>query len=79
MATITVRNLPEKVVRALKERAKRNGKSMEQEVREILEAQALDRAEILRRIEEEIWPKLRRPIKAEEIDAWIEETWKHRL
>ncbi|MCH8011956.1 MAG: hypothetical protein IIA61_08430 [Candidatus Marinimicrobia bacterium] len=79
MATITVRNLSEKVVKALKERAKRNNHSMEQEVREILEAQAVDRTEILRRIEEEIWPKIRRPISKEEVDKWIENTWKHEL
>lgn len=36
MATITVRNLPEKTKRNLKVRAALHGRSMEQEVREIL-------------------------------------------
>jgi plasmid stability protein len=35
---LTVRNLPEKVHRALRVRAARHGQSMEAEVREILEA-----------------------------------------
>ena len=38
MPTITIRNLSETVYRALKERAAHNGRSMEIEVREILEA-----------------------------------------
>jgi plasmid stability protein len=38
MAMLTVRNLPEKVHRALRVRAARHGQSMEAEVREILEA-----------------------------------------
>ena len=36
MATLTIRNLPEETRRALKERAARNDRSMEAEVREIL-------------------------------------------
>lgn len=36
MATITIRNLPPEVMTRLKERAKRNGRSMEGEAREIL-------------------------------------------
>lgn len=37
MAQIIVRNLDEKVVKALKERAQRNNRSLEAEVRHILE------------------------------------------
>lgn len=36
MAAITIRNLPDEVVEALKARAKRNGRSMEADVREVL-------------------------------------------
>ncbi|WP_075995312.1 FitA-like ribbon-helix-helix domain-containing protein [Salaquimonas pukyongi] len=36
MATLTIRNLPDEVRQALRERAARNGVSMEQEVRRIL-------------------------------------------
>lgn len=38
MATLTIRNLPEKTRRALKARAAHNNRSMEAEVRDILEA-----------------------------------------
>lgn len=38
MAMLTVRNLPEEVHRALRVRAAQHGRSMEAEVREILEA-----------------------------------------
>ena len=38
MAMLTVRNIPEKIHRALRARAARNGRSMEAEVREILES-----------------------------------------
>lgn len=37
-----VRNLPEKVVTALRERAARHGHSMQQEIRQILEAAAAE-------------------------------------
>jgi plasmid stability protein len=37
IATLTIRNLPEATRRALKERAARHNRSMEAEVREILE------------------------------------------
>jgi len=37
MATLTIRNLPDETRRALKERAARNDRSMEAEVREILQ------------------------------------------
>ena len=40
MATLTVRNLEDEVVAALKERAKRNHRSLDAEVRELLRAAA---------------------------------------
>lgn len=40
MATLTIRNLEDEVVGALKERAKRNQRSLEAEVRELLRAAA---------------------------------------
>ena len=40
MATLTVRNLEDEVVAALKERAKRKDRSLEAEVRELLRAAA---------------------------------------
>jgi antitoxin FitA len=46
MATLTVRNLPDEVHRALRVRAARHGRSMEAEVREILEAAANPRGRV---------------------------------
>ena len=71
MATLTIRNVRPSVVRSLKSRAKRNRRSMEQEVREILEQNFADRESVLRQIEE-CWSRQTRRPTAEEIDAWIE-------
>jgi len=40
MTAIHVRNVPESVVTALRERAARHGQSMQQEIRQVLEAAA---------------------------------------
>ena len=42
MAAITIRNLPDDVVETLKVRARRNGRSMESDVRELLTRLAAD-------------------------------------
>ena len=70
MATLTIRNVPAKVVHALKAQAKRNRRSMEQEVREIIEAEVGDRASAIAQIEQ-AWASQRRSPKAEEIESWI--------
>lgn len=44
MATITVRNVDDRLVTALKARAKANGRSLEEEVRRLLARQAPRRA-----------------------------------
>jgi plasmid stability protein len=36
MNTLLIRNLPEEVIRGIKEQAKQRGRTMEQEVRELL-------------------------------------------
>jgi plasmid stability protein len=72
MATVTVRNLSPKVVRSLKSLAKRNGRSMEQEVREIIEMYVGDKLSVMKQIEESWARQARRPT-AEEVDAWIKE------
>lgn len=69
MATLTIRNVPPRVARALKSLAERNQRSMEQEVRDILEEYAGDRVSALRQIEESWTRQTRRP-KAKEIDRW---------
>jgi plasmid stability protein len=72
MATLTIRNVPTKVVRALKAQAARNRRSMEQEVREIIEAQVGDRASAIAQIEK-AWASQERSPTAAEIEAWIRE------
>ena len=68
MPTITIRNLPDDVVERIKLRAKNKGRSMEQELRELLVSHYETREDILRRIEER-WAELPKTTK-EEIDSW---------
>lgn len=72
MATLTIRNLSPEVVRSLKALARRHRRSMEQEVREILESQVGDRLSAIRQIERS-WERQERRPSAEEIDSWIAE------
>jgi plasmid stability protein len=71
MATLTIRNLPDDVVKRLKEVAARNKRSMEQEVRELLQERFAARVEVLRRVRERCrsLPKT----TAEEVNRWIRE------
>jgi len=71
MANLTVRNVPDDLVERLKQRARNNGHSMEQELREMLAKQYPSRAEVLDRVRER-WDRIP-PVPAEEIDAWIRE------
>ena len=71
MATLTVRNLPDEVIQRLKEIAARNRRSMEQEVRSLLESVSLDRVSACRRIEQ-AWADQSRSTTAEEVDRWVE-------
>lgn len=70
MATLTVRNLPERVIRSLKESARRNKRSMEQEARCVLEASVSDRASARAQIEAS-WARQARPTTEKEIAGWI--------
>lgn len=72
MATVTVRNLSPKVVRSLKSLAKRHGRSMEQEVREIIEQSVGDRLAVMQLIEASWSRQARRPT-ADEVESWIAE------
>ena len=60
MATITVRNIPEEVITLIKNRARRNKRSMEQEIRTILSEVVLDRERAMKRIES-LWQQQRGP------------------
>lgn len=70
MPTLTIRNVPKKVTRSLKALAERNQRSMEQEIRDILEEHAGDRISALRQIENSWQRQSRRP-KAKEVDSWM--------
>lgn len=70
MPTITVRNVPAKVVQSLKALARRHNRSMEQEVREIIEGYVAERWAVLDLIEAGWHKQSRRPTAAE-IDAWM--------
>ena len=73
MATLTIRNVPDETVNALKEMAKRNGRSMEEELRRLISAQVMDRLSVMRQIEES-WKKHKMPTTKEEVDRWIRES-----
>jgi hypothetical protein len=70
MATLTVRNVPTRIVKSLKTLARRNRRSMEQEVRAVLEQHVGDRLALLAEIEQSWTRQARRP-KPREIEAWI--------
>ena len=71
MATLTVRNVPPKIVKSLKALAREKGHSMEQEVRAMLHEYVGDRQALLEQIEAAWTRQVRRP-SAREIDAWID-------
>ena len=70
MATLTVRNVRPRLVRSLKSLARKNRRSMEQEVRELLEEHLADRGSILEQIEA-AWARQRRRPTARQVDRWI--------
>jgi len=70
MPTLTIRNVPQRTVKSLKALARRNGHSMEQEVRELLETCVTERAAVLEQIEAGWATQSRRP-SAREVDRWI--------
>ena len=70
MPTLTVRNVPPKVVRSLKALAKRHNRSMEQEVRDLLEGYVTERRAVLDQIQAGWTKQARRPTAAE-VDSWM--------
>jgi plasmid stability protein len=71
MASLTIRNVPPKVVKSLKALARQNGRSMEQEVRALLAEYVGERLALLEAIES-AWARQTRSPAAREIDAWID-------
>ena len=70
MATLTVRNVPPKVVQSLKALAKRHNRSMEQEVRDLLEGYVTERRAVLDQLQAG-WAKQTRRPTAAEVDTWM--------
>jgi len=70
VATLTIRNVPVRVVRTLKAIAKRRHRSMEQEVRDLLEEYVGERAAIVKQVEASWESQSRRP-SAAEVEKWI--------
>ena len=70
MATLTIRNVRPSVVKSLKSLARKNRRSMEQEVRELLEEYVAERGSILEQIEAAWVTQPRRPT-AKQVDRWI--------
>jgi plasmid stability protein len=70
MATLTIRNVPDKVTRSLKTLARRNHRSMEQEVRELINEHVGERLSVLDQIEA-AWVKQTRRPTAAEVEGWI--------
>jgi plasmid stability protein len=71
MATLTIRNVPTKTVKSLKTLARRHRRSMEQEVRAVLEQHVGDRLALLEEIEQSWARQARRP-KPREVESWIQ-------
>jgi hypothetical protein len=70
MATLTIRNVHPKVVKSLKTLARRHQRSMEQEVRAVLEQHVGDRRALLDEIERS-WSRQSRRPQAREVESWI--------
>lgn len=75
MATVTIRNLSEEVVAALKERARQNSRSMEAEARELL-TRLSEGEEFTSGVEMSVAGRLPPPrrwsVPADEIMAWVD-------
>ena len=70
MATLTIRSVRPSVVKSLKSLARKNRRSMEQEVRELLGQYVAERGAILKQIEAAWATQPRRPT-AKQVDGWI--------
>jgi plasmid stability protein len=70
MASITIRNLPSDIVESLKSLAADNGRSMEQEAREILAARLIPRHRLLDEIQAK-WMQFASP-SAQDVQEWID-------
>ena len=72
MATLTIRNLSDEIVSALKGLAQRHRRSMEQEARQILEERVGDRLAVLGEVESS-WAKQKSRPRASQVRKWIKD------
>ena len=72
--TLTLRDVPEAVARALRERARRNRRSMQKEILAILQSAALDRASLAEQLST-LRSRLGVRMSLDEIHGAIEEGW----
>lgn len=70
MTTLTIRNLPDDLIERLKEAAAHNGRSMEQEVRDLLARRYASRDAVVQRMRHR-WPVLPAPT-AQQVEQWID-------
>ena len=70
MSTLTVRKVPEPVMKSLKELAARNRRSVEEQVRQLLAETVADRFAACELIEV-AWTRQARPTQRAEIAAWL--------
>ena len=70
MATLTIRNVQPSVVKSLKSLARKKRRSMESEVRKLLEEYVADRSSTLAEIEAAWAAQSSRPT-AKQVDNWI--------
>lgn len=71
MSTLTIRNLPEDLIERVKASAARHGRSMEQELRDLLQSRYPRRSEVIARVRER-W-KETPSTAADEVARWREE------
>ena len=71
MATLTIRNLSDDLIERLKASAKASNRSMEQEVRELLEARYQEKKQLIKSIKQS-WDELPET-SAQTMDAWRQE------
>ena len=71
MGSVTIRNLPDRVVVEIKAAAVLHGRSLESELRELLQRRYRSREEVLESVRER-WTELP-GVTADQVDAWIEE------
>lgn len=71
MATLTIRNLSDELIQRVKTAAEHNHRSMEQEVRELLQRRYADKEQVLARLRER-WEQLP-SASPDEVERWREE------